>query len=265
MGRKRGSRRRAISIAQPFVLAVVCLLGLLGVGRVLAATVPSPLAGTAPSAHVQSIQAAGLATDRRPDCTQKPCIALTFDDGPNAVLTPQVLDVLLRHDARATFFVVGMHVPGNEALLRRMHAEGHEIGNHSWSHTDMTTLPVEQMRQQIYDTQAAVTAAGVPAPRLFRAPYGVVDDVVRSQVPLSIVQWNIDPEDWHHHKETQHIVEHMGSYAKPGGVVVMHDTQARTLQALDPMLTHMGQAYQFVTISDLLHLAPGQSGMFYGR
>lgn len=252
-------------MAQPFVCCVVLLLGILAFGKALAAT-PPPLSTVASTnARVKHVHLPGLATDRRPDCALKPCMALSFDDGPDSVLTPQILDILAKHNARATFFVVGAHVPGNEGLLRRMHAEGHVIGNHSWSHTDMTTLSADQIRQQVYDTQAAVTASGVPAPRVFRPPYGAVNEAVRSNVPLTIIQWNIDPEDWHGKKEMHHIVEHMGAHAKPGGVVVMHDTQARTLYALDPMLTNLAQTYQFVTINDLFYLAPGQAGMYYGR
>ena len=265
-----GIRRRGQGVAakaQPIVLYGVLLLSVIGCGRVFAIDTGKPIASGSPavSAKIAPVRVAGVATYRSPDCNQRPCLAITFDDGPDPVLTPQVLDVLARHNARATFFIVGSKVSGNEAILQRIQREGHEIGNHTWGHQDLTKLTPEQIQYQVYATQAAVVASGVREPRLFRAPYGAVNEVVRSNVPLTIVQWNIDPEDWHPKKEINQIVDHMSAHAKPGGTVVLHDTQPRTVQALEPLLVRMEQTYQFITVSDLFYLVPGQSGMFYGR
>ncbi len=200
----------------------------------------------------------------RVDCSQQACLALTFDDGPSPVVTPLVLDALARHHAHATFFVVGSHVPGNEALLRRMYKDGHEIGNHSWGHPDFTTLSPDQIQQQILQTQAAVGAAGVPAPTLFRPPYGAVNTVVKNRVALTFAMWNIDPEDWHS-KDPKQIVEKVEAAAKPGRVVDLHDIHQPTADGLDQMLTDLQQNYQLVTFSEMFDLAPGQPGLFYGR
>ena len=199
-----------------------------------------------------------------PDCAQQACLALTFDDGPSAQFTPQILDILERHHARATFFVVGSHVPGNEALIQRMFRDRDEIGNHSWSHADFTTLSPAQMEQQIAQTQAAVIAAGVPAPTLFRPPYGAVNPVVRSHVPLTMALWNIDPEDWKA-RSAQEVIAHVTATAKPGGIIEMHDIHAHTVEALDPLLIGLEQRYQLVTMSELLNLPAGQRGSYYGR
>ena len=199
-----------------------------------------------------------------PDCDLQPCLALTFDDGPSAQYTPRVLDVLERHHVRATFFVVGSHVPGNEALLQRMYTDGDEIGNHSWAHTDFTTLTLAQMDQQIAQTQAAVAAAGVPVPTLFRPPYGAVNAVVRNHVPLTLALWNVDPEDWKA-KSAEEVLVRVTTTAKPGAIIDMHDIHPHTAEALDPLLTKLEQSYQLVTVSDLLNLPPGQRGAYYGR
>jgi peptidoglycan/xylan/chitin deacetylase (PgdA/CDA1 family) len=199
-----------------------------------------------------------------PDCAAHACLALTFDDGPNSQYTPMILDILERHHARATFFVVGSHVPGNEGLLRRMFSNGHEIGNHSWSHTDFTTLPPAQMEEQITHTQAAIVGAGVPAPTLFRPPYGATNPIVRSHVPLTLALWNIDPEDWKA-RDAQQIIARVNATARPGGIVELHDIHANTVDALEPILSGLEQQYQFVTVSDLLNLPPGQRGVYYGR
>ena len=130
------------------------------------------------------------------NCRLHPCLALTFDDGPNPITTPQVLRILEKEQVHASFFVVGSRVPANQALLQRMFTDGDEIGDHSWTHPDFTTLSPAQIRQQITLTQNAIKAAGVPAPTLFRPPYGAVNARVIANVPLTIMFWNEDPEDW---------------------------------------------------------------------
>jgi peptidoglycan/xylan/chitin deacetylase (PgdA/CDA1 family) len=245
--------------------AAVCVFG------VYASLQPLAEPSTVLSYHRHKVAGAATISSTPPpaahqfvDCAAQPCIALTFDDGPNAAITPQVLDILARHHARATFFVIGNHVPGNEALLRRMYAEGHEIGNHSWSHPDFTTLNPEQMQEQIAATQAAVIGAGVPAPTLFRPPYGAVNVVVQGRAPMTIAMWNIDPEDWKV-KDGKKITARVLGAAAPGRVVDMHDTHQPTADSLDELLTSLQQQYQLVTFSELFNLAPGQPGVFYGR
>jgi peptidoglycan/xylan/chitin deacetylase (PgdA/CDA1 family) len=198
------------------------------------------------------------------DCSRQACLALTFDDGPDSHVTPQVLDILRRHKVRATFYVVGSRVAGNEALLRQMYQDGHEIGNHSWNHADLTTLNAMQIQQQISSTQAAVAGAGVPPPTTFRPPYGAVNAVVRANVPLTIVRWNVDPEDWNA-KEAKDVVSKVESTAKPGAVIDMHDIHQQTADALDQLLNDFAPKYQLVTVSELFNLPPGQRGEFFGR
>lgn len=199
------------------------------------------------------------------DCTAKPCIALTFDDGPNPVTTPKVLDILEREQVPASFFLVGSRIPGREMLLQRMYKDGDEIGNHSWTHPDLTKLPPEQIAQQVVLTQKAVKFAGVPEPTLFRPPYGAVDPVVRANVSLTFMFWNEDPKDWAAHTpaEVEAAVE---AAARPGGVVDMHDIYETTVTALGPIIQHLrAQNFQFVTASQLLQIQPGQKGDFFGR
>ena len=210
------------------------------------------------------VEAAAIALPALLDCGKVPCIALTFDDGPSPEVTPQVLDILDRHHVKATFFLIGSRVPGNEALLRRMHADGQEIGNHSWSHRDMTTLSPDEVEQEVSQTQQVIAAAGVPVPRLFRPPYGAVDEMVRSHVPLTILAWNVDPEDWNT-KKPQKIIDEVLSHAKPGAIVDMHDIHQPSADALDPILTALEQSYHIVTVSQLLDIPSGQPGVFYGR
>jgi len=205
-----------------------------------------------------------LASKVRVDCASIPCLAITFDDGPYPETTPYVLDILQRHHVQATFFVVGKRVPGQERLLQRMQAEGHEIGNHSWGHPNFTKLPPEEIEAQIERAQAAISAAGVPIPDLFRPPYGAIDATVQAHIDMTIIAWNIDPTDWRADSPGQ-VAERVITHAKPGGIITMHDTEWMAVDSLDAILTSLEPQYRFVTVSDLLDISPRQPGVFYGR
>jgi peptidoglycan-N-acetylglucosamine deacetylase len=198
------------------------------------------------------------------DCSAKPCMALTFDDGPDPRVTPAILDTLQRHQARATFFVIGREIPGRTGLLQRMYHEGHEIGNHSWNHADFTSLSPAAMRSEWQSTSAALVAAGLPAPTLFRPPYGAVNPAVRLHVPLTLVRWDIDTDDWLTHDPVR-IMESLRRDAHPGAIILMHDKYDATALTLETALTELSPYYQFVTVSQLLGLSPGDQGQYFGR
>lgn len=198
------------------------------------------------------------------NCSQQKCIALTFDDGPNAATTSQILSILEKEHVTASFFVVGSRIAGNQGLLRQMYTDGDEIGNHSWSHPDLTTLMPDEVRQQVVMTQEAVESSGVPAPTLFRPPYGDVNKMVLSNIPLTVMFWNEDPQDWAANSPQQ-IEQSVLSSAKPGGIIDMHDIYHVTANALDPIIQKLkSRKYQFVTVSQLMGLKPGQHGEYYG-
>ncbi|MET0779289.1 MAG: polysaccharide deacetylase family protein [Candidatus Saccharimonadales bacterium] len=265
----RKARRGLSIVVRPQLWVGVAAVCVLLLGIYWPATPVTPARETArPPAAVEGITAPQPVLPRplipAVDCGVQACLALTFDDGPNSAATPLVLDALERHHARATFFVLGNHVPGNEALLRRMYQNGHEIGNHSWSHPDFTTLNLEQMQQQITQTQAVVMAAGLPAPTLFRPPYGAVNAVVKNRIPMTLAMWNVDPEDWRT-KDPKKIIATVEAGAARGRVVDLHDTHQPTADSLDQLVVELQQQYQLVTFSELFDLVPGQPGVFYGR
>ena len=240
---------------------------LLAVGFLLWSPSQTPAASS--PVQIQTVESVAAPATPTPaaaaNCEAIKCLALTFDDGPDPALTPRILDILKQHHAKATFFVMGRHVGGNEALLQRIHQEGHEIGNHSWNHPYFTRISLDQVRSEVLDTQVAITKAGVPAPHIFRPPYGDVNEVVISQIPMSVVRWNIDPEDWHP-KRQQQLLEHIASHARPGAVVVMHDTEIITADRLDSLLTQLeSQQFSLVTVSNMLGLSPGQQGVYFSR
>lgn len=196
-------------------------------------------------------------------CAVVPCLALTFDDGPSSTTTPTLLDVLAREHVHATFFVVGMRVHERTSILQRIHAEGHEIGNHSWSHANLTKLNPSQVHAEINTTQTAIMEAGVPAPRLLRPPYGAANAVVEMQ-GLTIVRWNVDPEDWVV-KNPDELAARMVQQAKPGGILLLHDTNPHTVEAIAKALPELKAKYQLVTTSELLGLSSGDQGQYFGR
>lgn len=200
------------------------------------------------------------------DCatSPKPCLALTFDDGPNPLTTPKILDVLDRQHVRATFFVIGSRAVGQEHLLRRMFYSGNEIGNHSWTHPDLTKLSAEQVQEQIQLTQAEVMSAGLPAPTLLRPPYGAVDGKLQSTSPLAIAMWNIDPLDWKF-QNADEVKNSIVQQAKPGGVIDLHDIYPTTADAMEQAIIELKPKYELVTFSEMFNLQPGQRGEYFGR
>lgn len=198
------------------------------------------------------------------DCSVKPCVALTFDDGPDRSVTPRILDSLRAHGVRATFYIVGREVAGREDIIRRMYAEGHEIGNHSWDHRDFKDLSDQEMEAEINSTQAAIAAAGVPAPVTFRPPYGSVDNRVRAHVPFPMVRWDVDTEDWLT-RNPELVVAHLQHNVHPGSIILMHDKYDATATAVEMTIQALSQQYQLVTVSQLLALSSGDQGQFFNQ
>jgi peptidoglycan-N-acetylglucosamine deacetylase len=127
-------------------------------------------------------------------------VLLTFDDGPHPTLTPKLLDCLKEHEAKGVFFVLGQRVaaPGGKAIVKRAFDEGHRIGNHTFSHPDLTKLTEDKVRDEIKRTEDLI-GEFLTAHKLFRPPYGAhnarVDTVVRD-MGYHMLLWNVDSEDW---------------------------------------------------------------------
>ena len=129
----------------------------------------------------------------------KGLVSLTFDDGPRPAFTPRLLDELARHKVKATFFVVGFRAQRSPHLVRRIVREGHTIGNHTWDHPRLDTLPNKKIRKQLLRTRGAMRAAGVRPSQLMRPPYGRINPRVRKvirSVGLVPVMWDGDTRDW---------------------------------------------------------------------
>ena len=224
---------------------------------------PSPPASAPASPSVSSSSFPPPASPQ-PDCRVAKCVALTFDDGPGPE-TERLLDGLAGRSARATFFVVGANAAAHPAVLRRMHREGHEVGNHTQAHRDLARLPALRVNSEIQRTQQAVRSATGRAPTLLRPPYGdgggEVARIARSQ-GLTQVLWNADGDD-RPGADRRAIADRAVAQARPGGVIRLHDVRPASVDAVPEILDRLRRdGYSFVTVSTLLGaraMAPGPS------
>ncbi|AQZ70812.1 Peptidoglycan N-acetylglucosamine deacetylase [[Actinomadura] parvosata subsp. kistnae] len=177
-------------------------------------------------------------------------MALTFDDGPGPY-TKTLLRTLAAYDARATFFVVGQNVTAYPGIVRRAHAAGHEIGNHSWSHPDLSRLPAKAIRSQLARTDRAVEAATGVRPALVRPPYGAFDASVRRQAKRPLVLWSVDTLDWRY-RNSARVARKAIKSVRPGSVILFHDIHPTTVRAIPKVLRTLSKrGYRFVTVSQL--------------
>ncbi|MGT2755724.1 polysaccharide deacetylase family protein [Streptococcus ovuberis] len=178
-------------------------------------------------------------------------IALTFDDGPRPETTPQVLDLLASHQIKATFFLLGQSILGNESIVQRMAAEGHQLANHTWSHPYLTKISPDQIRAEVTQTQDLILRVSGQLPTVLRPPYGSFNAVVEQHAGLPIVTWTIDTLDWQSRNPAS-ILERVKAQATSGGVILMHDIHQSTVDALPAVIEFLkSEGYQFVTLNEL--------------
>jgi peptidoglycan/xylan/chitin deacetylase (PgdA/CDA1 family) len=219
-----------------------------------------PAAATAPQPQVMGCTAAGASFRTNGPRNQK-VVALTFDDGPFP-LTPRFYDVLEREHVPATFFLIGEQVPGKGALLKRALRDGFVLGDHTWTHANVSG-DGPAAASQITRTRNAIRAAtGGYTPCLFRAPGGAVSGALISEarrLEMNTIQWDVDPTDWST-PGTDVIYSRVISQARPGSIILMHDgggPRGQTLAALPRIIaTLRSRGYKFATVPDLLGLQP---------
>ena len=182
----------------------------------------------------------------------KPKIALTFDDGPHPIYTPKLLDGLKERKVKATFFVVGKNIVGNEEIIKRMDQEGHLIGNHTFSHVQLTKMKKEDACREVQQTNERICAV-TGAPVLYiRPPYGSWNDELQAEIPMTVTLWNLDSEDWKS-QNTGKIVELVESEAKEGSIILLHDIFDTSVEAALRIVDDLtAQGYTFVTVDELL-------------
>src|SRR6267378_5880945 len=192
-----------------------------------------------------------------------PYIALTFDDGPIEKLTPRLLDLLSQHHIHATFFVIGENVAQHPEIVERAAREGHEIGNHSWSHPNFGKMSEESVRSQLRRTDDAIKNATGKRPTLMRPPYGSITDRekhwIHDEFGYDIILWDVDPYDW---KRPGPAVVRAGilKETRPGSIVLSHDIHPGTIEAMPSTFDELeAKGFKFVTVSELIRMAVSQA------
>jgi peptidoglycan-N-acetylglucosamine deacetylase len=188
-----------------------------------------------------------------------PYIAMTFDDGPSAKLTPKLLDLLAAHHIKATFFVIGENVAEHPEIVARAAREGHEIANHSWSHPNFGKMSDENVRRQIQQTDDAIKNATGKRPMLLRPPYGSITARekrwIHDEFGYDIILWDVDPYDWKRPGPAV-VRTRILKETRPGSIVLSHDIHPGTIEAMPSTFDELeAKGFKFVTVSELIGMA----------
>jgi peptidoglycan/xylan/chitin deacetylase (PgdA/CDA1 family) len=185
-------------------------------------------------------------------------IALTFDDGPHPVQTPKILDLLDKYGIKATFFTVGINATYYSDTLDMVSRRGHEIGNHTFTHPQVSSLDPENLKDEVERCESTIYGLTDRKTKLFRPPEGMIDSDVKKvlgKLDYKVILWDIDTKDWAH-TPPEKIAENVISNISSGDIILMHDYisyNSPTLEALElfiPALLEKG--YSFVVVSELI-------------
>lgn len=232
-----------------------------------AAVRPRPVAlggGMAESVPVATTSAdRTTVVPRRPvDCRVAKCVALTFDDGPGPY-TEKLLGILARRRTRATFFVLGRQGLVYPKLVAMEAAAGHEIGNHTTTHRQLTGLGPAEIRAELERTDAVVRKVVGHAPRVMRPPYGAHNKTVDAQIRVPIILWDVDTLDWKT-RSTRATVDAVRRDARRGSIILVHDIHKSTVAAVPAIVDDLkARGFTLVTVSELLRSKSPKPGVAY--
>ncbi len=179
-------------------------------------------------------------------------IAITFDDGPHPYYTEQLLDGLKERGVKATFFVTGMHAEQYPEVIQRMSEEGHLIGNHTYSHLQLSNGNSEVFKEELIRTNEAIEQLTGQEVQYVRPPYGTWDKKFEKELNMFPVLWTVDPLDWCS-DNVSGIVQKVISKVKENAIILMHDEYKSTVTAALQIIDELReQGYEFVTVDELL-------------
>ncbi|WP_285243888.1 polysaccharide deacetylase family protein [Pseudarthrobacter sp. fls2-241-R2A-127] len=200
---------------------------------------------------------------RHVNCDIVPCAALTYDDGPDAHTTPQLMEILNEANAQATFFMTGSNATANPSTAKEVADAGYAIGNHTYSHGNLTKLSPPAVKKEIERTDAAILAATGTAPTMMRPPYGAADAAVQGAVGKPLMLWAVDSLDWQS-KNPAVFVPKVLKEITPGAMVLMHDVQPTTISGQKELIASLqGQGYRLVSVPQLFEGTPLVPGHVY--
>jgi len=171
-------------------------------------------------------------------------VYLTFDDGPDPVSTPKILNILEQQNIKATFFLIGEKVDKYPQVVRQITEAGHEIGNHGYSHPDYNYLGDEKILQDIHLAQLAIVNVTGKNPTLLRPPYGRfnkdITSIAKSEY-LTIVLWSLDPKDFRKNATQDHIIKAIDSKVSNGSIILLHETSDVTISSLPAIIDKLNE------------------------
>lgn len=192
----------------------------------------------------------------------KKLVALTFDDGPSAATTPELLDALTEKDIPATFFMLGAMARANPNIVKRIAKEHHEIASHTMYHQDLTRISDDSARADINEARSIINDILGHDPAYTRPPYGNIGNAGIASANTPIILWSVDSEDWRS-KNPESIVDITMSEVYDGAIILMHDIYPASIETIPTLADTLREAgYEFATISELaqaknISLGPG--------
>lgn len=181
-------------------------------------------------------------------------VALTFDDGPRQGTTDRLLDGLKQRGVKATFFLIGQQIEANADLVTRMAEEGHQIGNHTWSHQRLDGAAPDQAAQEVERTEAALEAVVGGGEYWLRPPYGQVNAGEEESLGVPLVKWSVDPRDWES-RNTDKVTRAILENVEPNSIILLHDIYPTSVDAALRVVDQLQEeGYWFVTVEELLRL-----------
>ena len=192
----------------------------------------------------------------------QPYIAMTFDDGPHATLTPKLLDMLAARRLKATFFIIGQNGAEYPDIMKRIVREGHELANHSWSHPNLAKMSDDAVRAQMQKTDEVIQAAAGRRTTVMRPPYGSITprqkQWIHEEFGYRTIIWDVDPFDWRRPGAAV-IRDRIVGQTQPGSIILVHDIHPGSVEAMpDTFDQLMAKGFKFATVSELLAMAkPG--------
>ena len=229
------------------------------------AAAPAPVAESSPAAVGGSVSLITPPVPARITYSRVnvdgPYIAMTFDDGPSSANTPRLLDLAAKKHIKLTFFLIGENAARNPQLVQRELAEGHQVGNHSYTHPDLAKMSDDAVRSEIQKTQDAIIAASGYKPILMRPPYGAMTPRQRLWVShefgVKLILWDVDPLDWKR-PGPDVVASRIIAAVRPGSIILSHDIHSQTVDAMPKVFdTLLAKGYKFVTVSELIAMDKG--------
>jgi len=225
-----------------------------------AAAQPPALSGANNTVHAAALAAGAKITFSHVN-VDGPYIAMTFDDGPSGANTPRLLDLAAKKHIKLTFFLIGENAKQYPQIVQRELAEGHQVGNHSWTHPNLAKMSDEAVRAELTKTQDAIIDATGYKPTIMRPPYGSLTASQRIWVArefgFKIILWEVDPLDWKRPGSSV-VASRIIAATRPGSIILSHDIHPGTVDAMPQVFdTLLAKGYKFVTVSELLAMDKG--------